>query len=76
MKKGYKKPTAAMINYTYDDQVVAASTNYNGYGDGHYTGYCQYWNGSTTGNGCTDYWQAGSAVCNKAPDMTRMLGIW
>lgn len=45
-KREYKKPTAAFIDYAYDEQVVAASDNYNGLGDGHYTGYCTYQSGS------------------------------
>lgn len=77
MKKSYKKPVAARIDYSYDEQVVAESVNYNGYGDGHFTGYCQYWNGSTVpgGNGCTDYWQVDNEHCDKTPIM-KMLGLW
>ncbi len=46
MKRKYQKPTAAFIDYAYDEQIVAASSNYNGYGDGHLTGFCTYQSGS------------------------------
>ena len=46
MKREYKTPTAMFIDYAYDEQVVAASDNFNGLGDGNYTGYCTYQSGS------------------------------
>ena len=46
MKREYRKPTALFIDYSYDEQVVAESANYNGHGDGNHTGYCTYQSGS------------------------------
>lgn len=46
MKREYKKPTAKFIDYAYDEQIVATSEYFNGFGDGNKTGYCTYQSGS------------------------------
>lgn len=47
MKREYKTPIVKMIDYSYDEQVVATSLgeNFNGSGDGNTTGYCTYQSG-------------------------------
>lgn len=46
MKRKYQRPTAAFIDYAYDEQIVAASSKYDGYGDGHQINYCTYQSGA------------------------------
>ena len=43
MKREYRAPKVKLVNFSYDEQVVAASIkpNVSGYGDPNYTGYCQ-----------------------------------
>lgn len=53
MKRKYQKPTAALIDYAYDEQIVAASSYFNGWGDGKQTGYCTYQSGWVA-NPCRD----------------------
>ena len=48
MKREYKQPVAKFIDYAYEEQVVAESSNFNGSGDGNYTGWCTFTSGSTT----------------------------
>ncbi len=45
MKREYKKPTATFIDYAYEEQVVAESSKFDGYGDGHQINYCTYQSG-------------------------------
>ena len=45
MKREYKKPSAKFIDYAYDEQVVAESSKFSGYGDGHQIDYCTYQSG-------------------------------
>lgn len=42
MKREYKKPVAKVVDYAYDEQVVAESSKVDGYGDGHVIYYCTY----------------------------------
>lgn len=42
MKREYKKPVAKMIDYAYDEQIVADSSKVDGLGDGHQIFYCTY----------------------------------
>lgn len=46
MKRKYVKPTATMIDYSFDEQVVAESSKFDGYGDGHKIDYCTYQSGA------------------------------
>lgn len=52
MKRKYAKPTATMIDYSFDEQVVAESSKFDGYGDGHQIDFCTYQSGSF-GNPCS-----------------------
>lgn len=61
MKKSYKAPKAVLIDFTYDEQVVASSGNVSDYGDPQEIGRCQqsspvscvaFWNDNYPGK-CT-----------------------
>lgn len=73
MKKKYYRPSAAFINYEYDEQVVAESANYNGRGDPAHTGYCQWWSGAYIG-GCNDNLLE-IPSCKSIPDMTSLFSL-
>ena len=68
MKKEYKKPTSLFIDYTYDEQVVAASEKFDGYGDGNRIDYCTYQSGSFS-NPCTSIVNSNfdTSVCGVQP---------
>lgn len=53
MKREYKKPNVKFIDYSYDEQVVAESSKFSGYGDGHKIEYCTYESGQFT-SPCSD----------------------
>lgn len=48
MKRVYDKPVVKMIDYSYDEQVVAESSKVDGLGDGHQIYYCTYQSASFT----------------------------
>ena len=68
MKREYKQPVAKFIDYAYEEQVVAESAIYNGFGDGNNTGYCTYQSGSIA-SPCTLMVNSSfsSNVCNAQP---------
>lgn len=45
MKREYKQPVAKFIDYAYEEQVVAASSKFDGYGDGYQIDFCTYVSG-------------------------------
>lgn len=45
MKREYKTPVVKFVNYAYDVQVVAESSKFDGYGDGHQIDWCTYQSG-------------------------------
>lgn len=59
MKRKYVKPTATMIDYSFDEQVVAESSKFNNYGDGHQINYCTYLSGSFS-NPCSTVMNSGT----------------
>ena len=46
MKREYRKPVIKFIDYTYDEQVVAQSSQFDGLGDGFQISYCTWESGS------------------------------
>ena len=68
MKKTYVEPKAKFINYTYDEQVVAASNKIDGYGDGHQINYCTYRSDSFS-DPCKDIVSSefGASICHVQP---------
>ena len=46
MKREYKSPVAKFVDYSFEEQVVAESSRFDGYGDGHQIKYCTYQSGS------------------------------
>lgn len=46
MKKNYTRPTAAFIDYAYEEQVVAESSKFSGYGDGYQVEVCTWYSGA------------------------------
>ena len=60
MKRTYKAPKAMLVDFNYDEQVVAMSGNVSDYGDPQEIGRCQqssptsckvFWNGSLLDSG-------------------------
>ena len=45
MKREYVKPSVKFIDYSYDEQVVAESATYSGYGDGYQMNFCTWQSG-------------------------------
>lgn len=45
MKKAYTKPCASLIDYSYEEQVVAESSKYSGLGDGYIVNVCTWQSG-------------------------------
>lgn len=75
MKRTYQQPKASLINYTYDEQVVAQSENYNGRGDPLDQKVCVWWSGAIVG-GCRDYYQSEVLCDNPDPSVAAVLGLW
>lgn len=46
MKREYKSPVAKFVDYSFEEQVVAESSKFDGYGDGHKIDFCTYQSGS------------------------------
>ena len=68
MKRAYSKPVAKFIAYSYDEQVVAESSKFDGYGDGHKINHCTYESGLFTAP-CSAivYSEFGTDICNFMP---------
>ena len=64
MKREYRAPKVKLIDFSYDEQVVADSVkpNVSGYGDPNHTGYCQQSSPYT----CTKMFLADMAACSVA----------
>jgi len=54
MKRAYKAPKAVLIDFTYDEQVVAASENVATYGDPQVIGRCQ----QSSASSCMVFWNS------------------
>ena len=46
MKREYKSPVAKFVDYSFEEQVVAESSKFDGYGDGYKIDFCTYQSGS------------------------------
>ena len=68
MKRAYTKPIAKYIDYSYDEQVVAESSKYDGDGDGHRIDQCTYESGLFAAP-CSDivYSEFGAEICHFQP---------
>lgn len=62
MKREYQAPKAKMVDYCYDEQVTAASSNVSGYGDPQNINKCQQSSEFT----CMVFW-SGSLPCQQQP---------
>lgn len=67
MKRTYKTPKAIHVDFHYDVQIKAASSDVAPYGDPNRIGYCQQSSPFT----CTYFWIAGTTVCQANP-----LRLW
>lgn len=63
MKKTYHTPKVRYIDFTYDEQVVAASSGVALFGDPQHIGRCQ----QSSEISCTHFWTAGTNVCEANP---------
>lgn len=63
MKRTYKTPKAILVDFSYDVQIKATSSNVSGYGDPQQIGRCQQSSEVT----CVYFWEAGTTVCKSAP---------
>lgn len=64
MKRAYKAPKAVLIDFTYDEQVVAASENYATYGDPQQIGRCQ----QSSPASCVVFWNDNyPGMCQQQP---------
>jgi len=46
MKRAYTKPSVSFIDYSYEEQVVAESSKYSGFGDGYQVNVCTWYSGA------------------------------
>ena len=63
MKRVYKTPKAKLVDFTYDEQVVAESSGVSTHGDPQHIGRCQ----QSSETSCVYFWTAGTTVCQSAP---------
>lgn len=63
MKRVYVTPKAKLIDFTYDEQVTAASSGVALYGDPNQIGRCQ----QSSDTSCTYFWTVGAQVCASNP---------
>lgn len=68
MKRVYKAPKAVLIDFTYDEQVTAASSGVALYGDPQQIGRCQ----QSSADSCMYFWDS-DAFCQAAPMSLRDL---
>lgn len=68
MKREYKSPVAKFVDYSYEEQVVAESSKFDGYGDGYQINYCTYQSGAFS-NPCSVVVNSTfpTSVCNTQP---------
>lgn len=65
MKRVYKTPKAKLVDFTYDEQVVAESSGVALYGDPDHVGRCQ----QSSETSCRYFWNDSYPVgtCQSAP---------
>lgn len=65
MKRVYKTPKAVLVDFCYDEQVVATSGGGNTaqYGDPNHIGRCQQSDPST----CVHFWLDVGSICQSKP---------
>lgn len=63
MKRPYATPKAKLIDFTYDEQVTAASSGVALYGDPNNIGRCQ----QSSDTSCVHFWTVGDQVCEANP---------
>lgn len=68
MKREYKSPVAKFVDYCYEEQVVAESSKFDGYGDGHKVDFCTYQSGAFS-NPCSVVVNSTfpTSICNSQP---------
>lgn len=63
MKRAYQTPKVKLIDFVYDEQVVAASGNVSDYGDPQEIGRCQ----QSSPTECMVFWTLGAQPCQMNP---------